>query len=122
MDVARLLLSGPRGRRLCLELAMALDPGVREMVFQHGYDLDPGRGSSRIRLVAFAREDEPHDPAQNEPTGIDGLVDRLISLGAFEVDDASVASPLVRSVDTARYWQEPDGEDCSLPSQKWGRR
>ena len=47
-----LLLQGPRGRRLCLELAMELDPEVMTAAFGLGYELDSGRGTSRVLLTA----------------------------------------------------------------------
>jgi hypothetical protein len=46
------LLAGPRGRRLCLELAKTLSPRATELVFWLGYELDPGKGTSRGLLTA----------------------------------------------------------------------
>ena len=42
----------PRGRRLCLEVAKILSPRVAELVFWLGYELDPGRNTSRVLLTA----------------------------------------------------------------------
>ena len=51
-----LLLDGPRGRRLCLEFVRGLDVDAREAdelgrsIFFAAFDLDPGRGTSRIQI------------------------------------------------------------------------
>ncbi|WP_255771104.1 hypothetical protein [Pseudarthrobacter sulfonivorans] len=105
---ADLLLEGPRGRRLCLELAMDLDPDIRLMVFRLGYYLDSGRGTSRVLLTADSADDAGTPPAAPSP-GV--LAAALRHLAAADLDDAPVQSALERAVDTARYWQEPDGED-----------
>jgi hypothetical protein len=52
----------PRGRRLCLELAMILSPRVAELVFWLGYELDPGRNTSRVLLTADGGEAPPSSP------------------------------------------------------------
>jgi hypothetical protein len=102
------LVEGPRGRRLCLELAMELEPDVRSAVFELAYELDPGAGSSRV-LLAFMAEDEAS--ARPSPSPIDGLTALLGGVDLGRIDDDTLRDALRRSVDTARYWQEPDGED-----------
>ncbi len=103
-----ILLQGPRGRRLCLELAMELDPDIKAMVFRLGYGLDAGRGTSRVLLNAVAAGDPEtpgHAPSPEQ------LAARLASLRFANPDPELMQVALARSVDTARYWQEPDGED-----------
>lgn len=104
LDPAALLL-GPRGRRLCLELALAgAGQELSLTAFYAAHHLHPDSGSSR---AVFGW----------------GVPDPLPTLGATDVAarlrDAPVPTPdgptlmqsLVNVVDTARYWQEPDGED-----------
>lgn len=102
------LLEGPRARRLCLELAMELDPDIRLMVFQLGYDLDSGRGKSRVPLTAASPDDAGTPPAAASP---EVLAAALGDLDPAGLDDWRVQAALERAVDAARYWQPPDGED-----------
>jgi hypothetical protein len=113
------LLEGPRGRRLCLELAMELDQDIRTAVFRQGYDLDPGRGISRVVLTAVSPDDagapESHAASGTGESGpvppADRLAAALSTLDSSGVTDARIQLALERSVDSARYWQPPDGED-----------
>lgn len=103
-----LLLHGPRGRRLCLELAMQLDPDVKTAAFWLAYELDSGRGTSRALLTASSSGDiaaPPSAPSSEE------LAARLASLDFAGLENERIQAALERSVDSARYWQEPDGED-----------
>ena len=79
---ARLLLSGPRGRRLCFQL-------LGNPPFWHG-------------------RPAPHD----------AVADLQAALRRTDLDDVGrpdrLAAALVASVDSARYWQEPDHEDVLL--------
>jgi hypothetical protein len=102
------LLEGPRGRRLCLELAMDLDPDIRLTVFQLAYDLDSGRGTSRVLLTAASPDDAGTPPAAPSPEEVAAGLDALDLTG---LEDSLMQEALERSVDSARYWQEPDGED-----------
>jgi hypothetical protein len=79
---ARLLLSGPRGRRLCFQL-------LGHPPFRHGR---PASHDAVTDLQAALRRTDLADV---------GRPDRL-------------ATALVTSVDSARYWQEPDHEDVVL--------
>lgn len=65
-----LLLQGPRGRRLCLELAMELDQEVRTAAFWLAYGFDNGRGTSRVLLTAVSSGNTPADP----PCSVPGVV------------------------------------------------
>ncbi|MFB0834360.1 hypothetical protein ACX8Z9_09075 [Arthrobacter halodurans] len=101
------VLEGPRGRRLCLELAMELDPDVRDAVFRLGYDLDPGKGKSRVMFGAGFDDTGPPPPSPSP----EQLAAALASLNPAALNDSLIQAALGRSVDTARYWQAPDGED-----------
>ena len=102
------LLHGPRGRRLCLELAMQLEPDVKTAAFWLAYELDGGRGTSRVLLTAESSGDIGTMPSAPSPKELAG---RLASLNFAGLDNELMQAALVRSVDSARYWQEPDGED-----------
>ncbi|WP_247046081.1 hypothetical protein [Arthrobacter rhizosphaerae] len=106
------LLSGPRGRRLCLELAMLLDPGVREQALGLAYHLDAGTGTSRVMLTAVSSgEASAQNEAQHAVPSPEQLAARLGSLAFSDLSGDRIQAALERSVDSARYWQEPDGED-----------
>lgn len=49
---SEMLLAGPRGRRLCLELVMEMSSEIRSAAFWLAHDLDPGKGTSRVILTA----------------------------------------------------------------------
>lgn len=77
-------------------------------VFDLSYELDPGRGTS-VLLIG--------DPAY-EPTGsVAALVTLLGDLDPRDAGAAIVVEALRQSVTSARYWQEPGGEDvlAALP-------
>lgn len=111
---AAILLAGPRGRRLLLEFALAseriMQPDYSKFrllpaVSSAGYELDPGRGSSRV--MAVIGEGEPNcKPAS--PHDVSVAMD-LVPLA--EVTSELLCRSLATAVDTARYWQEPEGED-----------
>ncbi|WP_157884047.1 hypothetical protein [Arthrobacter alpinus] len=105
------LLSGPRGRRLCLELAGliaaqdAVEPwegGFAHARFYVAYELDPGRGQS----VILARGDAA------QPKFTSAEVAALLDAVSLSTPPENVLlQALVETASTARYWQEPDGED-----------
>nr|NLD41384.1 hypothetical protein [Actinomycetales bacterium] len=99
------LLSGPRGRRLCLELMMHLDEEVRAATYSAAYELDPGAGTSRSRFV-FG--EDPGEPPTVAPEDVAAALDQ-VTLGA--PSEAALLHALDLAVSMARYWQEPDGED-----------
>ncbi|MCC3283808.1 hypothetical protein [Arthrobacter caoxuetaonis] len=111
-----LLLEGPRGRRLCLELAMELDSDVRSAVFHLGYELDPGKGTSTVLFALSSGGSEASAPSEEPSVG--DLAAALRSIDASSITEEQLAAALQRAVGTARYWQEPDGEDvlASLPA------
>ncbi len=113
MDPAT-LLAGPRGRRLLLEYALESQrlafPQDEEWRFHRAvgdaaYDLDPGRGTSVVRVALGDGEDD-------EASATPELVASLLS----EVPLAEPTPELLRhslhqSVMAAMYWQPPDGSD-----------
>ncbi len=72
-----------------------------------GYNLDPAAGRSRA-MYTLSSSKEP-EPVPAAPT-VAELVSRINALD-LETVNSLVPYALQRSVDTARYWQEPDGED-----------
>ena len=106
-----LLLAGPRGRRLCLEFVRGLDGDAREAdqldraIFFAPFDLDPGRGTSRVLATISGDQYSP-------PPHPSKAIARLLAVVPLvDPDEYAVLSTLVATVDSARYWQEPDGED-----------
>ena len=87
-------LRGPRGRRLCLELAMQLDSEVKTAAFWLGYELDSGPGTSRVLLSAAASGEETATPAF--AVSPEQLAARLASLDFAELDSDLVQAALER--------------------------
>ena len=113
-----LLLAGPRGRRLCLELAMELNQEIGSAVFDLGYDLDPGKGTSRVMFGLMTSEETNDDDARLRAAASPReLAVRLAALDLSGLDDELIQPALERAVSTAMYWQPPDGEDvlAALP-------
>lgn len=110
---AEVLWAGPRGRRLCLQLVIELDPFVRSAVFWLAYYLDPGKGTSRVLLSATSGADAETPPRP----ALTNLIAALTSLEVTQVGSEAIDRALAEAVDTSRPWQEPDGEDvlAALP-------
>ena len=116
------LLAGPRGRRMCLQLAAELDPDVSMAVFRLGYELDPGKGTSRVMFGLMSPE-ETHNDADEDDAGVpvvtspEELAASLRCLDFSGLSNELIQPALETAVDTARYWQAPDGEDvlAALP-------
>ncbi|TYC99083.1 hypothetical protein FQ377_08830 [Arthrobacter echini] len=104
---AEVLLAGPRGRRLCLELVMEMSSEIRSAAFWLAHDLDPGKGTSRVMLTATA--DGIDDPLPT-PSMTD-FVTVVGSLDVARVDGELLDRALAQAVNTSRPWQEPDGGD-----------
>jgi hypothetical protein len=107
------LLAGPHGRRLCLEFVLKRTwdsessdaHELRQAIFFAAYDLDPGRGTSRV-LFGPGPEQFP------QPTPSPEEVARLLdTVPLAEPSEGAMLLSLTAAVDGARYWQEPDGED-----------
>jgi hypothetical protein len=112
------LLVGPRGRRLCLEASLApweasgqLGDELRMAAVLAAYDLDPGRGTSRVMHSVGGTA--PAAPPTSTPADVAIL---LLSLPVPPLDDVTMLTALGAAVDNARYWQEPDGEDVLAAS------
>jgi hypothetical protein len=97
MLTAEALLAGPRGRRLCWELLRAGLPD--SFAESHAW--------VELWTVAYAGDLSGH------VTELAGAVSR-VDLVALAADSATVLQALRMSVDRARYWQGPDGEDQAL--------
>lgn len=105
------LLGGPRGRRLCLEVAsrLAADSPLVDAARAFGHARfyaanGLGRGDSTVYFSPTAKV-EPHRPTAAE---VAALLDAVPLSGPTA--DALLHS-LVDTVAAARYWQEPDGDD-----------
>ncbi|MDR2293734.1 MAG: hypothetical protein LBE05_00805 [Microbacterium sp.] len=95
------LLRGPRGRRLCLELATN-DADAMRAVFWSARAHDAGSGSSAS--FGWGRRDP-------EPEISPAEVAELVATASTNVTADAIGVALVNSVGAARYWQEPDGRD-----------
>ena len=98
------LLAGPRGRRLCLELAQRADDDVARRVFYAAHDLDPGAGTSRVVMFGPGAAGRPQASPQD-------VADEISRAALPTLNDLTLMQALDVAVATARYWQEPDGED-----------
>lgn len=119
------LLSGPRGRRLCLELAaiyaqQASGGGGSDYgpaAFFAAHIMDPDRGNSRVLFGPGAAN--PPQPTAGEVAAL------LDAVALPELVEENLLPALGAMVNTARYWQEPDGEDvlaASAPMRRALRR
>lgn len=117
---SELLTIGPRGRRLCLELACTWDEPLVQAVFDRGYELDPGKGTSVKRLMAFppgtsqVEIDAARAAEEARPVPTVGDVARLleqVDLPGAGPSSVSLGRALAESVASAMYWQPPAGED-----------
>ncbi|WP_250443961.1 hypothetical protein [Actinotalea sp. C106] len=119
MDDHEDLLVGPRGRRLCLELALAharevatpASEALLHAAFFAAHDLDPGRGTSSALLTTGTGR-----PPVVPHVTPDEVTDLLDALPLESLDDRLLLEALTAAVDNARYWQEPDGEDVLAAS------
>lgn len=110
------ILAGPRGRRLLLayvlesqRIAFPRDEEwqLHRAVADAAYELDPGKGTSVVRMSfsdGIASEEQshatPHDVAK-----------LLATVPLAEPTPDLLRHALHQSVMSARYYQEPDGED-----------
>lgn len=112
-NLADAVLRGPRGRRLCLEYVARADEAVSTAVFwfEREYDSHPG---ALLRLYVGDPPDRWDDPAYTADDVV-GLID---DVDLTVIGEDLVRDSFQRSVDLARYWQEPDGRDAvaALPA------
>ena len=108
------LLQGRRGQRMLLEFALASErlsgregreDSLSAAVFLASYHLDTGKGSSAVLFGPGAAE------AELTVISLKETADRLARVPLAAVSSQLMLLCLSRSVDMARYWQEPDGED-----------
>ncbi|MGO3717669.1 MAG: hypothetical protein ACTJGO_14975 [Glutamicibacter arilaitensis] len=115
MELVQALMAGARGRRMLWEFATASEekllPAFGEhplhaAMFYAAYHVAVERGES----VGLFGADESSMPE----TSVQQIARRLDSTTLVPATAALLQQALVRSVDSARYWQEPDGEDTLL--------
>lgn len=104
------LLAGPRGRRMLLEFALESE-GLS----------DVSRMPLAAALFSAARTFEPPGttiwigsgprPKAPAPATPDEVARLLSEVTLAEASPARLRAAMARSVDMARYWQEPDGAD-----------
>ncbi len=124
MDAAEMLLAGPWGRRLLLEYALGAEhssgpesqqDSLRSAVFLASYHLNVARGTATVLFGPGAEE------ARRTVVTSDEVADRLSRVQLPEVTATALRSALAAAVDSARYWQEPDGEDVLVAGESvWG--
>jgi len=116
-ELADLLMSGPRGRRLLLEYAVRSEQlhDSRQRgdsfalgVFYASYELDPGKGTS-VKLFGPGAADV--GMIENLAVSADEVARRLDSISLAGANSTLLRDCLAASCDNARYWQEPDGTD-----------
>ncbi|WP_315915380.1 DUF1990 domain-containing protein [Arthrobacter sp. lap29] len=112
------LLAGPRGRRLCLELAgLAADAVATESCgtgqdsggfgsarFYAAYNRDPDRGTSTVLFGPGAEQPVPNPTAQDVAALLEAVPLPMLT-------ESLLLEALSSTVNSARYWQEPDGDD-----------
>ncbi|MBN9175984.1 MAG: hypothetical protein J0I43_01235 [Microbacterium sp.] len=105
------LCDGPRGRRLVLELARDVLPEeARRGLGELAYQADVDAGSSITRLVFSGHGAAEPDP----PSTTAELAAAIRAIGVLEpaaVDSTAFDAAMLRAVDSARYWQAPEGAD-----------
>lgn len=135
---AQSLLAGPRGRRLCLELACLLDERIGLGAMQLGAELDTSVAIHSILLFgavdgADTEDDDTGQDGRTPPGTVEELAQDLAELDLAVLDltvpdlttlDAASTGgdhqrgahllhrSLSASVEAAMYWQEPDGQDA----------
>lgn len=121
------LLEGSRGRRVCLEVARLcvhalpdvpqphevseLHDRWRSGMFEVDSALDPGSGGVRFTIWA---SDDPDAEAPQPPSAADSVAaacDALERVPLIPLTPDLLLEALIESVDSARYWQPPDGLD-----------
>ncbi|WP_241387422.1 hypothetical protein [Rhodococcus sp. CH91] len=107
------LLAGPRGRRLLLEYAQLADAPAREEfsqesfsagVFYAAYQLGVANGTAGVLFGPGADQPLPNIPP-------DEVARRLSAVPLPEVTEQHLRTVLAAATDSARYWQEPEGDD-----------
>ncbi|WP_105553452.1 hypothetical protein [Arthrobacter sp. MYb224] len=119
MDLAHILPAGRRGRRLLWEFALAGEEQalpafdehpLRSGMFHAAYQVEACRGDSVVMFGPGA------EVGRGIKLSLEELAELLNATELVAVTDMLLKAALERSVDAARYWQEPDGEDTLLAS------
>lgn len=110
-DEVELLLAGPRGRRLCLQLAADSDPELASGLHGLAHEMDPGKGASRVYLAFIYSSGEPAEQQVPPVPTLDEFVAQLRRINPPAITADGLQAALAASVDSARYWQPSDGED-----------
>ena len=111
---AETLLDGPRGRRLVLEWVVGRgdhDPAcrrLRQVLFDAAYGQGRDRGHA-ISIVSYGSGGSRLEHSTTTPSAVAVVLDDLPD--APPPTPGELRSALRASVDSARYWQDPDGED-----------
>ncbi|WP_336632134.1 MULTISPECIES: hypothetical protein [unclassified Microbacterium] len=112
------LLDGPRGRRLCLELITDASDEVATGLGDLARVADEAAGASTGRVTFAMIGDLPtRSGPRRQPVSMDVLAD-LIAAVCVDPTTAAIDAAFARSVDVARYWQEPDGADLVAADQR----
>ncbi|MGQ3382512.1 hypothetical protein [Glutamicibacter sp. TV12E] len=115
MEIVDALLHGQRGRRLLWEFAIASEGqklGTFEehpllsAMFYASYSIESARGDGVVLLGG-----EQSSVPEVGPAGLARLLERN---ELVPVTETLLQAALARSVEAARYWQEPDGHDTLL--------
>lgn len=121
-----ILLAGPRGRRLCLEIAglAAEVPEVAEATeaaeasaasaytstaFYAAHSMAPESGRSSVLFGPGANVPPPRPTADDAAKLLDAVPLPVLT-------QELLLSALAATVNSARYWQEPDGDDALAAS------
>lgn len=112
--IAKLLLAGPRGRRFLLEYALETelqrnpvrtDETFGQAVVYASHRLDPDDMTASAVFGWVTTNGQPFEVTVEE------VAQRLNALGLDEPTPSLLRHALVAAVDSARYWQDPDGAD-----------
>lgn len=108
------LLEGPRGRRLVLEWLNARSGDgaeyqrLREVLFDAAYVQGRDRGHA-ISIVSYGQRVSRLERSTTPPAAVAEALDALPCSPPPTAGE--LRNALRASVDAARYWQDPDGED-----------
>ncbi|RUR03049.1 hypothetical protein [Labedella endophytica] len=115
------LLLGPRGRRMCLELALGSEEFRTEAqdelwstLFYATAAVRSANGTAKSFGWYTTEASDSDGPAEWPTPTADELAEALRAVEPVPVDDLSLMRALVASVDSARPWQDPDTEDVFL--------
>ena len=117
------LLAGPRGRRLCYSVALAVEGRVRS---RSGFGEDePGPLANADFLLNVGRPGVTYfgfgtgATPPHTPTTPQELVHALAAVPLGNVSEQLLIDALSAVVDSAKYWQEPDAQDEVLAAPRF---